>query len=182
MSAPAEIPKEWKHVSRPPLEALDPADYLSPEEIKEWDDWDSVMMQIEDRPAAAQAFLDRQKRREDDWKANDLLERTAQWRYAYADAAIDARGERGRVDDLTQMAQAILPALLQSHALRQPEDPEAEDLVGEGFELGWGAPGADVSFIDDHAGERASIAENMAFDAYLLAEAFISVRRRRYSC
>lgn len=177
MSAPTEIPVGFKHVGKPKPTAVEPL----PQDDVGFDPADPFGEKpISDELAAHKKRVNDAYEAERQWQLQDDRDRESQWRYAWADSMLAARGERGRVDDIIQAAQTILPALLQSHALRQPEDPDAEDLVGEGFELGWGAPGADVTFIDDHAGERASIAENLAFDACLLAEAFIEVRRRRY--
>lgn len=176
------VPSTFEYESDPKMDQPN-ASTLSPQARRQIEQFDPFVDGEEGLSAEAREFIARQDEWEvyaEAWKQQDQVTKETQWRYHYADKMLAARGERGRMDDIIQAAQIILPALLQSHALRQPEDPGAEDLVGEGFELGWGAPGADVTFIDDHAGERASIAENLAFDAYLLAEAFVEVRRRRY--
>lgn len=115
------------------------------------------------------------------WKQQDDRDREAQWRYTWADSMLAARGERGRVDDITQVAQAVLPGLLQAHASRNPEAGSLEDDVfGDAQVNGWGSDGLHITFKDNGESEPASLAEGLAFDAYMLAEAFIEVRRRRY--
>lgn len=116
------------------------------------------------------------------WKLQDDRDREAQWRYTWADSMLAARGERGRVDDITQVAQTILPALLQAHAMRpgSDEEPLSDDLFGDAQVNGWGSEGFETYYQDDEKAEPQTLAENLAFDAFVLAEAFLDVRRRRY--
>lgn len=183
LAAPASIPHGFQHVSKPKPEVIEAVG-------GEFDPTDPFR-----RPALTPEQEEHNKRAMESyeaerlWQQQDERDRHAQWRYAWADSMMASRGERGRVDDITQVAQSILPALVQAHAARNvgsqparhPDDDAGEqDLFAIAQISGWGSSYEKVCFKDDEKAEWASVAEIFAMDAFTLAEALIEVRRRRY--
>jgi|GEM_PF-6595969 len=181
MSAPTEIPIGFKHVSKPKPPAVEPL----PQDGIGFDPADVFGEKpISDEQAAHNKRVTEAYEAERQWKLQDDRDREAQWRYTWADSMLAARGHRSWVDDVTQIAQGILPALLQAHATRagSDDDDAGDDLWAHAQINGWGAPGPEVSFNDDGPALNASYAESVAFDALLLAEALLDVRKHRYGC
>lgn len=179
MSAP-NVPASFKHIGPPAPLPVNESEF---EHLVSFDASNPFASQLALRAhpefeKAQDAYQEAQLQ----WETTNKLLRETQWRYFYADTMLAARGEQGRVDDIAQVAQTILPALLQAHAMRPGSDDEplSDDLFGDAQINGWGSEGNETYYQDDEKAEPQTLAENLAFDAFVLAEAFLNVRRRRY--